>query len=115
MFPLKRKGDGGLGKDPVVQKKGKIYNPIQQEKYIEELQPIQSLLDSKIEEWTRVQGENIRMDPLLSSEQRTARLHAMEFHANINKYTEFLTNEKKEFTIGYLHVNSTKTRSYNVH
>lgn len=100
MFPIKRKREGADG-NPLIQKKNVAQNPLQLEPTIEELQPVQSVLDQKLKEWVNVQYEQILQEPILP-EQKIARLHALEFHAGMNKITEFMTNTKKQFVLDFI-------------
>jgi hypothetical protein len=100
MFPIKRKREGADG-TPLIQKKNVAQNPLQLEPTIEELQPVQSVLDQKLKEWVNVQWTQI-MDDDIPPEQKIARLHALEFHAGMNKITEFMTNTKKQFVLDFI-------------
>ena len=77
-------------------------NPIQAEQKNRLLEPQQLVLDKKLEEWVNKQWALLQADASLSPEQRVARLHALEFHNSINKQTEFMTNEKKEFVLDFI-------------
>lgn len=77
-------------------------NPIQAEQKNRLLEPQQLVLDKKLEEWMNKQWALLQADTSLGPEQRTARLHALEFHNSINKQTEFMTNEKKEFVLDFI-------------
>lgn len=103
MFPVKRKRDSDH-QDPMLRKQGhsKIKNPLELETQIEELQPIQQVLDDKVKAWQETQAQNILNDQSLSQEQKEAKLFAMEFHSSINKETQFLTTEKKKFVLDFI-------------
>lgn len=100
MFPIKRKREGADG-NPIIQKKNVAQNPLQLEPTIEELQPVQSVLDQKLKEWVNVQWAQI-IDEDIPPEQKIARLNALEFHAGMNKITEFMTNTKKQFVLDFI-------------
>lgn len=85
-----------------MSKRAKLLNPLEREAEIPDLQPIQRVLDDKLKRWQDQQGKIIAYDPVLTKDQKKARLMALEFHSNINRETEFLTNEKKEFVLDFI-------------
>lgn len=100
MFPLKRKRETEEI-DPLISKKQNGKNPLELEVTIPELQPLQSMLDKKLQEWIDRQWEEVNNSDL-APEQKKARIHAIEFHSSINKQTAFMTNEKKRFVLDFI-------------
>lgn len=100
MFPLKRKNQLDHA-NPLLDKRQRGLNPIEAEKTIRELEPVQTVLDNKLKEWLELEYEALARSNL-DPEQRQARIHAIEFHANVNKHTEFLTNQKRQFVMEFI-------------
>lgn len=99
MFPAKKDKNG----NPLGQKwKYTNPNPVEAERLTKELSPLQLVLDKKLEEWTNRQWDLINRESGLSEEQKIARIHAVEFHNSINKQTEFMTNEKRQFVLDFI-------------